>query len=158
MKKIITFLTVFFVCICASAQDGKSIYNRYSEAQGVSAVYISPAMFRMMGKLPDMDMGSSEVNLTSLVKSLSGFYLINSENATINDDIRKDVEKFVKSGHYELMMEAKDDGEVVRIFTAGKKDVITSFVFLAHELGECTFICLDANMSRDQLESLLGSM
>lgn len=140
----------------AFAQDGKSIYRKYSESKGVSAVYISPAMFRMMGRIPEMDLGEKDVNVTSAVKQLSGFYLLNSENPSINDNIRRDAERFVDSGRYELLMEVKDEGEVVRIFTCGDDEIITSFVFIASESDECTFICMDGRISREQIERLLA--
>lgn len=159
MRRIAAIAAAIVICVCASAQDGRSIYSKYSEAQGVSAVYISPAMFRMMKKLPDMNMGGSNVNLSSIVQSLTGMYLVNSGNPEVNKSMKNDVDKFVNNGRYELMMEAKDDGETVSIYTSGKKDIITSFVFFATENdGESTFICLDANMPREKLEELLGAL
>ena len=69
MKKIFAIAAAMLVTVSAFAQDGKSIYKKYSDAENVSAVYISPAMFRMMGKIPDMEVGASEMNLTPVIKS-----------------------------------------------------------------------------------------
>ena len=46
MKKIFAIAAAMLVTVSAFAQDGKSIYKKYSDAENVSAVYISPAMFR----------------------------------------------------------------------------------------------------------------
>ena len=46
MKRFILIALAALFGAGAFAQDGKSIYNKYSEAENVSAVYISPAMFR----------------------------------------------------------------------------------------------------------------
>lgn len=156
MKK--TFATIIFIlmAISAFAQDGKSIYNKYSDSDKVSAVYISPAMFKMMGKVPDMEIGNDGMNLTPVIKSLTGMYLISSENPKINSSIKEDAETFVKSGKYEMLMEVKDSGETVHIYTTAKDDIITSFVLLAYEKEECTFICLDGQMERSQLEQLIA--
>ena len=78
MKKIFAIAAAMLITVSAFAQDGKSIYKKYSDAENVSAVYISPAMFRMMGKIPEMEVGDSEMNLTPVVKSLTGLYLISS--------------------------------------------------------------------------------
>ena len=55
----------------------------------------------------------------------------------------------------ELLMEAKDDGEVVRMYTVGDSKTIESFVMIAVDGGEVTFICLDGQMPRDETEKLI---
>ena len=54
---IIMFLAA--AAMSAAAQDGKEIYNRYSGKKGVSSVYISPTMFKMMKSLPEVSMEHS---------------------------------------------------------------------------------------------------
>lgn len=156
MKKLFALLTAALLSTAAFAQSGKSVYMKYSDANDVSAVYISPAMFKMMGKLPDMKMDNKDINLSSIVKTMSGLYIIDSENAGINNSIRKDVEKFITRGDYEIMMEAKDNGESMRIYTMGDEKVVRSFVLLAYEENECSFICLEGEMPREALEKILS--
>ncbi|MDE6147627.1 MAG: DUF4252 domain-containing protein [Bacteroidales bacterium] len=158
MKKIFTIAAMMLLAATSFAQDGKSIYKKYSEADNVSAVYISPAMFRMMGRIPDLEVGDGDMNLTPVIKSLTGMYLIDSENKKINANIKKDVEEFVKSGSYEILMEAKDDGETVRVYVVSHEETVSSFVLLAYEPNECTFICLDGQMAKKQLEELMAKV
>lgn len=66
------------------------------------------------------------------------------------------MEKFVKSGKYELLMEAKDSGESVKIYTVGNDVTVNSFVMIAKDGGETSFICIDGNMNRSDLEKLLA--
>ena len=101
MKKFILIALAALIGTSALAQDGKSIYNKYSEAEGVSAVYISPAMFKLMKKIPDIDLEGESVNLGPIIKTLTGMYIISSENPAINDDIKKDVDRFIKRGTYD---------------------------------------------------------
>ena len=54
MKNIIVFIAALLLSLSAAAQNGKSIYQKYSDAENVSAVYVSPAMFRMIGRIPDL--------------------------------------------------------------------------------------------------------
>lgn len=144
------------LALSAMAQDGRSIYKKYSDADGVSAVYISPAMFRIMGKIPDLDIEGSDVNLGSVIKSLSGFYIISSQNAGINAALRDDAERLIGKGQYEMLMEAKDNGETVRMYTMGDDKIVTGFVMLASEKDECTFISIDGQMPREELEKLIA--
>lgn len=157
MKRIIAAILLMTISTSVFAQQsGKSIYNKYSNQQGVSAVYISPSMFRMIGKIPDLEMMGDEFNLAPVIRTLTGFYLIDSENKDINNSIQKDAEQLVGNGIYELLMEVKDDGETVRIYVVGRGDEITSFILIASGAGECTFICVDGRMSRGQLENLVA--
>lgn len=156
MKRIIVLFAALLLSFSAFAQNGKSIYQKYSDAENVSAVYVSPAMFRMIGQIPDLEVGQDNVNLTPVIRSLTGLYILNSENAAINGSLRADAERFINSGRYELLMEAKDSGETVRIYTVGNDRTIEGFVMLAAEASEVTFICLDGQMPRKDFEELLS--
>nr|AHF25427.1 putative lipoprotein [uncultured bacterium Contig39] len=156
MKRILILLAALLLCLGAAAQNGKSIYQKYSDAEHVSAVYISPAMFRLIGRIPDLETREGNVNLTPVIRSLTGMYILNSENPDINGSLRSEVERFIRSGKYELLMEAKNDGETVRMYTVGSEQIINGFVMLAAQADEVTFICLDGQMPREQFETLVA--
>lgn len=157
MKKISLIATLFLLSIAALAQDGKSIYNKYSDEKNVSAVYISPSMFRLMGSIPDIDMPDGDINLSPYIKEMSGMYLIDSENPKINASLAEDAQKMISKGRYELLMEAKDDVERVRIYIVPEGEFITSFVMTATEADECMFISIEGKMLRKDLEKLLAN-
>ena len=156
MKRIFILAALLLLSISALAQNGRSIYQKYSEADDVSAVYISPAMFRLIGRLPDLEVGRDKVNVAPIIQSLTGMYLLSSENPRINDSLRADVERYIASGEYEMLMEVKDAGETVRMYTLGDEKTVSGFVMLAAEAAEVTFICLDGRMSRQAFEDLLS--
>lgn len=156
MKRIVILFAALLLTCSAFAQNGKSIYQKYSDAEKVSAVYVSPAMFRMIGRIPDLEMGDDNVNLSPVIRALTGLYILNSENPDINGNLRADAERFIKSGKYELLMEAKDSGETIRMYTVGNDRMIEGFVMLAAEPDEVTFICLDGQMPRKEFEELLA--
>lgn len=156
MKRIALIAALLLLTISSFAQNGRSIYQKYSDTEGISAVYISPAMFRLMGKMPELQMEGEDVNLAPLVLSLSGLYLISCEDSAVGKEIIKDAEKLVAAGKYELLLEAKDSGEAVRIYTVGDDKTVTGFVMIAADSSETTFICLDGTMEREELENLLA--
>ena len=156
MKRFVLVAALLLTAITAFAQNGKSIYQKYSDAEGVSAVYISPAMFRLIGKIPDLQIEGEDVNLAPIIKSLTGLYLIDSENPAINASLKADAEQFVRKGNYELLMEAKDSGETMRLFTVGTETIVNGFVMIADEGDETTFIFLDGKMNREELEKVIA--
>ena len=156
MKQLYILVAMLLMSISAFAQDGRSLYNKYSDFENVEAVYISPAMFRLIGKIPDVEMNDESVTLGPIIKSLSGLYILSIKEDGIAQDLADDVNRFIKKGQYELLMEAKDNGEVTRMYTVGDDFVVNSFVLLAREGAEVNFICIDGTIPRDQLEDLIA--
>lgn len=156
MKRIMIIAALLLTAFAAIAQDGRSIYRKYSGSEGVTAVYISPAMFRMIGKIPDLDVEGDNVNLAPIIQSLSGLYLIESENPKINAELKADAEALVESGKFELLMEVREESETVRMYTIGTETIVTGFVMISDEGDETVFICLDGRMNRNDLENLLA--
>ncbi len=156
MKKT-SILAVLLLALCASAfaQDGKRIYNKYSDNKGVSAVYISPAMFKLMGKLPEIDVAEGDIDLTPVIREMEGMYLISIEDIKAGKELKLDAEKMVKNGRYELLMEAKEEGEAVKIYVISDDGYVTSLVLIASESDETTFIALDGKIKQEDLEILI---
>ena len=158
MKKAITTVAaILLLAVSSFGQSGKSIYTKYSDAENVSAVFISQAMFRMIGRIPELPVGDGKVDISPIIRSLTGFYLLDSDNMSINDAIRKDTERLVSDGKFNLLLEVKDDGERVHFYTVEKMDIITNLVMTSDEADEFVFICLDGAIPKEKLEELLAN-
>ena len=158
MKRIIILAVVLLSATIASAQEGKNIYNKYSGNEGVSAVYISPSMFKIIGKLPDLEMTTDDgnsMNLAPLISSFQGFYMLDISNKTIASAIKQDVASMVSKGKYELMMEFKEKGETLQVYTSGNEKVIQNFVFIASNGDTAQFISIEGEMKRSDIEKLI---
>ena len=136
MKKLYILVVMLLMSVTAFAQNGRSLYNKYSDAPNVEAVYVSPAMFRLIGKIPDIDLQDESVNLGPIIKSLSGLYILSISDERLAADLADDVNRFIKKGQYELLMEAKDNGEVMRLYTVGNDKIVNSLVMLARQEGK----------------------
>lgn len=154
MKRFIVMAVLLLMALGASAQEGKNIYNRYSGGEGVSAVYISPSMFKLIGKLPDLEVEEG-VDLAPLIRTFEGFYMLDISDASAIVSLRKDVGAMVSKGRYELMMEVKDEGDNMNIYTAGDDKVIKSFIFVNTDGDSMQFICIDGAMNRSDVEKLI---
>lgn len=162
MKKIIAISVMFLMAVGAFAQEGKRLYNKYSDQEGVSAVYISPAMFKLMGQLPDINVETADgkkMDMAPLVRSFSGFYMLSFEKkSAASAELYKEVTSLVNKGNFELMMEVKDDGSTVRMYTLGDEKVVNSFVCIINEEDETMFFSLEGSMNRSDLEKLISDM
>ena len=159
MKKIYAIAVMLLMAVGAYAQSGKAIYNKYSDFNGVSAVYISPAMFKMIGQLPDLDVEAADgekLDIAPLVRSFEGFYLLSVSDKSQAAELKQEVQSMIKSGRFEMLMEAKDSGSTMRIYTVGDDKTISSLVMLAQEDDSVQFICLEGSMNRKDFETLIA--
>lgn len=150
---------MLLMAVGAYAQSGKTIYNKYSDSMGVSAVYISPTMFRIIGQLPDLDVETSDgekINVAPLVRSFDGFYLLSVSDKSKAAELKQEAQSMIKSGRFEMLMEAKDSGSTVRIYTVGDDKTISSLVLLAQEGDSVQFICLEGSINRKDFENLIA--
>ena len=162
MKKTIIIAFMLLVAVGAYAQEGKKLYNKYSDQEGVSAVYISPAMFKLVGQLPDInvDMANGEkMDVAPLVRSFSGFYMLSFEQkSAASAELYKEVTAMVNKGNFELLMEVKDSGSTIRMYTLGDEKTVSSFVCIINEDDETMFFSLEGSMDRSDLEKLIAGM
>ena len=162
MKKIIAISVMLLIAVGAFAQEGKRLYNKYSDQEGVSAVYISPAMFKLMGQLPDINVETADgkkMDMAPLVRSFSGFYMLSFEKkSAASAELYKEVTSMVNKGGFELLMEVKDDGSTVRMYTLGDEKVVNSFVCLMNNDDQTMFFSLEGSMNRSDIEKMIAGM
>ncbi len=159
MKQIYIMALLLLTGIGAYAQSGREVYNKWSDSEGVSAIYISSSMFKMIGKLPEIKVeieDGQSMDLAPIINSLEGFYMLDIENAAVGGQVIADVKQMIGKGKYELMMEMKDSGETVRIYTKGGK-VVESLVFFCQSPGDIQLICIDGAINRSDLETLIAT-
>ena len=153
---------MLLLTVGAFAQEGKRLYNKYSDQEGVSAVYISPAMFKLIGQLPDINVETADgkkMDMAPLIRSFSGFYMLNFENkSALSAELYKEVTAMVNKGSFELLMEVKDSGSTIRMYTLGDDKVVNSFVCIINEEDQTMFFSLEGSMNRSDVEKLIAGM
>ena len=153
---------MLLLTVGAFAQEGKRLYNKYSDQEGVSAVYISPAMFKLIGQLPDINVETADgkkMDMAPLIRSFSGFYMLNFENkSALSAELYKEVTAMVNKSNFELLMEVKEAGSTIRMYTLGDEKVVNSFVCIINEDDQTMFFCLEGTMNRSELEKLMATM
>jgi len=163
MKRLLIFVMALFITATSFAQKTpKEIYKKYSDAPGITAVYISPSMFRMIGKLPKIEIKDNKVDISSIIKKMDGFYLLSMENTnslfrSILQQFKENMDQYMQSRTYELLLEAKEGSEQVRIYEASKGDIVTDFILLTNEANAFTFMSFSGQIPREELEKAVAT-
>ena len=158
MKRSILTLIISMVAISAFGQDYKTIYQKYSDDDRVTAVYISPAMFKMIGKLPEVKIEENGLDLAPMIKSMTGFYMLQTEDKDLAEKISKDIFKVVGANKYETLMEVKEKGQRINILSLGDKDILKSLLLTVFDGGESMFIGIDGLMKREEVEDAVSTV
>lgn len=141
----------------AAAQN--ALYKKYSSTEGISKVYISSAMFRLMGKNggDNISVGNKgEIDLSALAGKLTGMYILSTENPEIGKNLIRDFKAMTDKSNLELLMEADDEGDHVVIYSCREGNIITDFYLCSEESdGECTVLQIKGALTDEDVAAIV---
>ena len=135
-----------------------SFYSKWAEKDGVSATYISRSMFKMIRKIPQIQL-DRPVDLTPVIKNLDGLYMLEFnrlQRNTSNGGLRKDIQTILK-GH-EKLMERREGEMVTRLFIATDGKTVSSFVMTRMDIGSNygQFVCIEGAIPQEEFEKVIA--
>ncbi|TXE10199.1 DUF4252 domain-containing protein [Seonamhaeicola algicola] len=117
-RVIIAIMAIMLLPLTAVAQS--NIFDKYSDNADVTYVSIKPKMFQMIAKM-GIDVEDPEAKAyIDMVKSITSFKTIVTDNKVISGDISKWVKS--RSSALDELMEVKDDGTEVKFYVKEGKD------------------------------------
>lgn len=120
MKNKITILLIALLLLPLTGVAQKDIFEKYSDNAEVTYVNIKPKMFQMIANIGiDTDDAEAKAYM-DMVKSITSFRTIVTDNENISNDISKWVKS--RSNSLEELMEVKDDGTNVNFYVKEGKD------------------------------------
>ena len=120
MKKTLIAFAFAIVLMPLSAMAQSDIFEKYSANDNVIYTSIKPKMFQMLAKINvDTDDADAE-DFIKMVKSITSFKTLATENKTISSDMAKWVNS--RSSALEELMEIKDNGMVVKFYVKEGKN------------------------------------
>lgn len=134
MKKSLIAFAFAIVLMPLTAMAQSDIFEKYSANDNVSYASIKPKMFQMLAKINvDTDDADAE-DFIKMVKSITSFKTLATENKTISSDMAKWVNS--RSSALEELMEIKDNGMVVKFYVKEGKneDHITELLMFVNGL------------------------
>ncbi len=118
MKNIITILLVSFISLSASAQYGvDNIFRKYKNDKGVIA-------WQFEGDISGMLKTKDGEDIKSSLESVD-FVMFIEEGSDISDKDKQKLKEKIKSDKYELLVEARDKGQKVRLMGIEDGNTIT---------------------------------
>ena len=149
--KILFAIVLMLTTLTASAQV--KAFEKYSDTEGVTYVYISKALLRMAGAF---NMPSAPgTNMKNIIPKVDAIQIITSMEDDMASRLKREAENIVKSQNYELLMQVDDDGDKVRIYHHdGKKQ--SAIIMITTSDDETVVIAFTGTFTLKDVESMVN--
>jgi hypothetical protein len=152
-KYIITALLCFaYITISLAQNNSSQLFDKYTDTDGVTSVYISKAMFRIMPGIENM--GLNLVNMSGKIESL---YILTTEKKELIPAMRKEFSQLIKEDHEELMR-VRDGSTKATFYANMKGDLVKDLLMLSDTESEFTVIQLLGSFTLQDIQKITKDM
>lgn len=156
MKRFITII-ILISTIIFSANAQNALYKKYEKSNSVTRVYISQMMLELT-KSANLQMDDDVSDIIDSFDSVTGFYLLETDDPTIMPDLKKDFMKEVNAKKLELLMEVNDDDRVL-FYTRKEGNYFADvYMIVEDENDEIVVIMVSGKLSQQNINRLLNNV
>ena len=146
------FLTICLATIaCLTAFAQKALFEKYSDTDGVSTVYISRNMMRMMGNVR-----AGNKDISKIASRLDYLQILSCERPSLIPSIKKTAQSIFNQQKFTVIMQVNEGGEHTTIYERHHPNEKKEFALLAIERNEITIINLLGNISLQDIQGIAG--
>lgn len=147
LKRILLVLILAMSSMYSVAQD--QLFKQFDDAKGVSTVYISPTMFRLM---PKLEFGDKDI--TKIASKLTKLQVLECERPSLIPTIKKQATNYYKTNKYEVVMKIKDKDERTTIYLKSYRKNNNEFILMNEEPKEITIIQLVGHITLSEIKNI----
>jgi TusA-related sulfurtransferase len=155
-KKLIVFvMAIMLLPALSMAQD---VFEKYSDNSDVTYVSIKPKMFQMIAKMGiNVDEPEAKAYM-DMVKSITSFKTIVTDNTAISADISKWVKS--RSSSLEQLMQVKDEGTEVKFYVKEGKDAdhVKELLIFVNGIDKVMKESVEINGEQRKIETVVVSL
>lgn len=143
---------IFFLCCTSICFAQNKLFDKYSEMDNVTSVYISKAMFNM---IPNFE--TNGMNLMNLKGKIEGLQVLTTENNSIKAEMRNEFKELIGKDHEELMR-VKDGKTRATFYLKKKGELISELIMLADTDSSFNVIQLVGNFTLQEIQEITKEM
>ncbi|ULC58853.1 DUF4252 domain-containing protein [Flaviramulus sp. BrNp1-15] len=158
MKKSVIVIVMAILLLPLTGMAQSDVFEKYSDNADVTYVNIKPKMFQMIAKIGiDTDDAEAKAYM-DMVKSITSFKTIVTDNKAISDDISKWVKR--RSSSLEELMEVKDDGTNVNFYVKEGKDAdhVKELLIFVNGIDKVMEDKIEINGKQRKIETVVVSL
>lgn len=156
MKRFITII-ILISTVIFSANAQNALYKKYEKSNSVTRVYISQMMLELT-KSANLQMDDDVSDIIDSFDSVTGFYLLETDDPTLMPALKKDFMKEVNAKKLELLMEVNDDDRVL-FYTRKEGNYFADvYMIIEDENDEIVVIMVSGKLSQQNINRLLNNV
>ncbi len=156
MKRFITII-ILISTVIFSANAQNALYKKYEKSNSVTRVYISQTMLELT-KSANIPMDDDVSDIIDSFDSVTGFYLLETDDPTLMPALKKDFMKEVNAKKLELLMEVNDDDRVL-FYTRKEGNYFADvYMIVEDENDEIVVIMVSGKLSQQNINRLLNNV
>ena len=156
MKRFITII-ILISTVIFSANAQNALYKKYEKSKSVTRVYISQTMLELT-KSANLQMDDDVSDIIDSFDSVTGFYLLETEDPTLMPALKEDFMKEVNAKKLELLMEVNDDDSVL-FYTRKEGNYFADvYMIVEEENEEIVVIMVSGKISQQNINRLLNNV
>lgn len=156
MKRFITII-ILISTVIFSANAQNALYKKYEKSNNVTRVYISQMMLELT-KSANIPMDDDVSDIIDSFDSVTGFYLLETDDPTLMPALKKDFMKEVNAKKLELLMEVNDDDRVL-FYTRKEGNYFADvYMIVEDENDEIVVIMVSGKLSQQNINRLLNNV
>lgn len=148
-KNILLLLFLFCSSICFAQNK---LFDKYSEMDNVTSIYISKSMFQMM---PNFE--TNGLKMANLKGKIDALQILTTEDSQIKEDMRKEFNGLFGKDHEELMW-IKDGNTRATFYAKKKGEQISELIMLADTDSSFNVIQLLGKFTLKDIQDITDSM
>ena len=146
----VAILTLMFApCIMTSASAQDALFNKYENSKGVTTVFISKTMLKLVSSFE-----KENVDFSKISNRLDCIRILSSERPSLFPAIRKDAVDYFNRNKYEVVMQVKEDDENTTIYMKPHGKDKNEFVLLSVEKDEISVINVVGNITVKDIQAI----
>lgn len=146
MKRLVISLILLVITTMAGMAQVQSLFEKYSGKSGVTTVYVSPQMLKMLSTIP---VNGHNVK-TSDIESVR---VLTTSNSDIINQINAELKAIAKKEGYEIMVSANEGSEKTDIYSKTLSNGSSNFIVANFNSSELNLVFVAGVKS---LESLMN--
>ncbi len=157
MKHYITLFIVAFMAMAATAQNNAidNFFEDYQDDENFSMVYVSPKAFKMVAKVAEGTEGEMK-ELQEVIKDLKALRILRTE---VNSLAKyKEATKRINTGSYEILLQARDDGQKIQFLTKDSGNIIEELLLLVGGKDEFVMLSFVGKLDLDKIANLAAKL
>lgn len=154
MKKYVFIILMSIACAHASAQ--KELFEKFEDAKNVESVYISKAMFELVGATKIGNMSVKNIPIGDKISKIDHLYILSSKDAKMATGLAEAFATYYKEGKFEELMRVKNDGQKTTIYMRQLKNKMNEIGLFSTGDGIAKIISLVGMLTIEDIKDVVG--